>query len=68
MLHLMSTDNTVWRIALSKVDIQPSPNCTEVRFNMGKAEHKNFVIAVCKFKVMVITGAWKWLLKRVFKE
>ena len=68
MLHLMSTKPLVWRIALSKVALQPSSNCTEVRFNIGKAEHRHFVVAVCKFKLMVITGAWKWLLKRVFKD
>lgn len=73
MLRLMSTENNtkivkpVWRIALTKVHIRPSPNCTEVTFSVGKAEDSNFVVAVCKFKVMVITGAWKWLLKRVFK-
>lgn len=58
----------VWRIALSKVVIQPSSNCNEVSFSMGKAEHTNFVIAVCRFKVMVITGACKYVLKRVFKR
>lgn len=62
----MST-KPVWRIALTKVDIQPSPNCTEVRFNIGKAEHRYFVVCLTKFKLMVIHGAWKYVLKRVFK-
>ena len=58
----------VWRIALTKVVIKPSSNCDEIRFSIGKAEHKNFILAVCKFKLMVITGAWQYVLKRVFKD
>ena len=57
----------VWRIALSKVIIQPSAYCRETSFIIGKAEHTNFILAVCRFKLMVITGAWKYVLKRVFK-
>jgi hypothetical protein len=57
----------VWRIALSKVVIQPSMYCREVRVVMGKAEDKWFILAVVKFKLMVITGAWKYVLNRVFK-
>ena len=60
--------NEVYRIALKRVLIKPSANCVEVSWDMGKAEHRYFVVAVCKFKLMVITGAWKWLLKRVFKD
>jgi hypothetical protein len=58
----------VWRIALSKVVIQPSVYCRETSLIIGKAEHTNFILAVCKFKLMVITGAWKYVLKRVFKR
>ena len=58
----------VWRIALSKVIIEPSPNCDEITFTKGSVEDKSFILAVCKFKIMVITGAYKYVLKRVFKK
>jgi hypothetical protein len=57
----------VWRIALSKVEIQPSTYCREISFSKGKAEDEWFILAVVKFKLMVITGAWKYVLNRVFK-
>jgi hypothetical protein len=57
----------VWRIALSKVVIQPSTYCRETSFVIGKAEDKWFILALIKFKLMVITGAWKYVLSRVFK-
>ena len=58
----------IWRFRLQKVIIRPSPNCNEVSFNYGVAEHRYFIVAVCKFKILVIMSACKWLLKRVFKK
>ena len=57
----------VWRIVLSNVVIQPSPYCREISVLTGKAEDEWFILALIKFKFMVITGAWKYVLSRVFK-
>ena len=57
----------VWRISLSNVVIQPSTYCREISFIRGKAGDEWFILAVVKFKLMVITGACKYVLTRVFK-
>ena len=57
----------VWRIVLSNVVIQPSPYCREISVLTGKAEDEWFILAVVKFKLMVITGACKLVLSSVFK-